>query len=61
MKTIILILVILFLMWPCGAKEYFVLGEPEGDGEILSPSGVKVGPDGNIYVYDQRVAFIKVF
>jgi hypothetical protein len=61
MKTIILILVILFLIWPCGAKEYFVLGEPEGDGEILTPTEVKEGPDGNIYVYDLRVAFIKVF
>jgi hypothetical protein len=61
MKTIILVLVILFLFWPCGAKEYFVLGEPEGDGEILSPSGVKEGPDGNIYVYDRSLAFIKVF
>ena len=61
MKTIILILVILFLIWPCRAKEYFVLGEPEGDGEILSPSEVKEGPDGNIYVYDQKFAFIKVF
>jgi hypothetical protein len=61
MKTIILVLLILFLFWPCGAKEYFVLGEPEGDGEILSPTEVKEGPDGNIYVYDLRVAFIKVF
>jgi hypothetical protein len=61
MKTIVLVLVMLFLIWPCGAKEYFVLGEQEGDGEVLYPTGVKEGPDGNIYVYDQMFAFIKVF
>lgn len=61
MKTIVLVLVILFLTWPCGAEEYFVLGEKEGDGEVLSPTQVEEGPDGNVYVYDQMVAFIKVF
>jgi hypothetical protein len=61
MKYIALILISLVLIWPCGAKDHFILGEQEGEGEILSPSGVKEGPDGNIYVYDQRLAFIKVF
>jgi hypothetical protein len=61
MKYFVFILVTLVLIWPCGAKEYFVLGEQEGDGEILSPSGVKEGPDGNIYVYDRMSVFIKVF
>lgn len=61
MKYIAFILVTLALIWPCAAKEYFTLGEQEGDGEVLAPKGVKEGPDGNIYVYDLRVAFIKVF
>jgi hypothetical protein len=56
-----LILITLVLIWPCGAKEYFVLGEQEGDGEVLYPTQVKVGPDGNIYVYDRMSVFIKVF
>lgn len=61
MKTIILVLFTLFLIWPCGAKEYFVLGEQEGEGEILHPTQVEEGPDGNIYVYDRMSVFIKVF
>jgi len=40
MKYIVLILITMVLIWPCRVKEYFVLGEPEGDGEILSPSEV---------------------
>jgi len=61
MKTIALVLVILSLIWPCWAMEYFVLGEQEGDGEVLHPTKVKEGPDGNIYVYDRMSVFIKVF
>jgi hypothetical protein len=61
MKTIIQILFTLFLIWPCGAKEYFVLGEQKGEGEILHPTQVEEGPDGNIYVYDRMSVFIKVF
>jgi hypothetical protein len=61
MKYIVLILITLVLIWPCGAKEYFVLGEQEGDGEILHPTLVKEGPDGNIYVYDRMSVFMKVF
>jgi hypothetical protein len=61
MKYIVLILITLVLIWPCGAKEYFVLGEQEGEGEILSPTQVEEGPGGNIYVYDRMSVFIKVF
>ncbi|MGD2085832.1 MAG: 6-bladed beta-propeller [Candidatus Aminicenantes bacterium] len=61
MKYIVLILITLVLIWPCGAKEYFVLGEKVGDGEILYPTQVEEGPDGNIYVYDRMSVFIKVF
>lgn len=61
MKYIALILITLVLIWPCWAKEYFVVGEQEGEGEILHPTQIKESPDGNIYVYDRMSVFIKVF
>ncbi len=61
MKKAFLIVITLFLIYPCLAEDYFYLGDREGEAELLSPRQVKEGPDGNIYVYDQLTAFIKVF
>jgi hypothetical protein len=61
MKKVFLIVITLFLTYPCLAEDYFYLGDREGEAELLSPRQVKEGPDGNIYVYDRLTAFIKVF
>lgn len=41
-------------------SEFFFIGDKEGD-EIYDPDQVEEGPDGNIYIYDRRTAFISVF
>ncbi|MFB0566548.1 MAG: hypothetical protein ACETWK_12850 [Candidatus Aminicenantaceae bacterium] len=51
----------LFVLYPCFGEEYFVLGKEQGDGELIFPRQVEEGPDGNIYVYDQSDAYIKVY
>jgi len=61
MKKAFLIAITLFLIYPCLAEDYFYLGDREGEAELISPRQVTEGPDGNIYVYDQLTAFIKVF
>lgn len=43
------------------AANHFILGEKEGDGQLISPRQVREGPDGNIYVYDEAGAFIKIY
>jgi hypothetical protein len=43
------------------AQDYIVLGQEEGDGELISPGQAQEGPDGNIYVADSRDYYIKVF
>jgi hypothetical protein len=43
------------------AQEVIVLGAPGQGGELGIPGGILEGPDGNIYVYDESDAFIKVF
>jgi hypothetical protein len=43
------------------AQEVIVLGGPGQGAELGIPSGILEGPDGNIYVYDESDAFIKVF
>jgi hypothetical protein len=42
------------------ASESFFIGDDEGD-KIYAPVQVEEGPDGNIYIYDRRTAFISVF
>jgi hypothetical protein len=43
------------------AEDVITLGSPGMEGEIISPQGILEGPDGNIYVYDEVDAFIKVY
>ena len=61
MKNLILILAVLCLTCRGWANESFFIGNQEGDGEILFFTQIEEGPDGNVYIYDQRLAFIKVF
>src|SRR4030042_510634 len=54
---------VVFLM--CGmlgsAQEVIVLGAPGQGSELGTPGDIREGPDGNIYVYDEADAFIKVY
>jgi len=43
------------------AQEVIVLGAPGQGGELGIPGGILEGPDGNIYIYDESDAFIKVY
>ena len=43
------------------AQEIIVLGAPGRGGELGTPGGILEGPDGNIYIYDESDAFIKVY
>jgi hypothetical protein len=43
------------------AQDIVVFGAMGKGGELGSPGGILEGPDGNIYVYDQSDAFIKVY
>lgn len=42
-------------------KDIIVVGDEEGRGALIFPRQLKEGPDGNIYAYDQKDAFIKVY
>ena len=44
-----------------GAQEIIILGAPGQEGELASPQDIQEGPDGNIYIYDEADAFIKVY
>lgn len=61
MRNVFWVLIALFLVYPCPAQEYFVIGSQEGDAQLIFPRQVEEGPDGNIYIYDRHSAFIKVF
>ena len=37
------------------------IGAFDQEGELIFPRQIAEGPDGNIYVYDQQDAFIKVY
>jgi len=58
------ILTILFC-FICGAltpaQEVVVLGAPGQGAELGIPGGILEGPDGNIFIYDEADALIKVF
>ena len=43
------------------AENVITLGQAGTEGELVFPRQVAEGPEGNIYVYDQADAFIKVF
>jgi hypothetical protein len=62
MRKSVLTIVFFFV---CGAlassQEVIILGAMGQDGELGTPGGIMEGPDGNIYIYDESDAFIKVF
>lgn len=60
-KSPLLTLFFLLLLNPCFGKDYFIVGNKEGESELIYPRQIKEGPNGNIYVYDSRDAFIKVY
>ncbi len=43
------------------AQEVIVLGAPGQGSELGIPGGILEGPDGNIYIYDESDAFIKIY
>jgi hypothetical protein len=62
MKRIILVLLLIVtLTIPGYNRDKFVLGTEENDGQLYVPFQVDEGPDGNIYVFDAKDAFIKIF
>lgn len=61
MRNICFLFITLFLIYPCPAQEYFVIGGQEGDAQLIFPRQVEEGPDGNIYIYDRHSGFLKVF
>ena len=60
-KLILSVITFCICMTLSPAQELIVLGSPGQDGELGIPGGILEGPDGNIYVYDETDAFIKVF
>jgi hypothetical protein len=62
MKKFILASIAFFLFGsPVSAQEVIVLGAPGQGSELGIPGGILEGPDGNIYIYDESDAFIKVY
>jgi len=61
MRKICFLFILLFLIYPCLAEDHFVLGDKEGDAQLIFPRQVMEGPDGNIYIYDSHSFYIKVF
>ena len=59
-QTFLLILFFCATLHPF-AQETIHFGKLGGEGELLFPRQVEEGPDGNIYIYDQMDAFIKIF
>src|SRR4030042_5587759 len=62
MKKFILASIVFFTRGAlASAQEVIVLGAPGQGGELGTPGGILEGPDGNIYIYDESDAFIKVY
>jgi hypothetical protein len=62
MNKLSLGLVLCFLLGPLlSGQEVVTLGAPGQGGELGTPGGILEGPDGNIYIYDESDAFIKVY
>ena len=57
----LLILGLLILAGFAFGQEAFQIGTLGEEGELIYPRQIAEGPDGNIYVYDQSDAFIKVY
>lgn len=60
-RKLFVLLTIWGLSGSLSAQDIIVFGAPGQEGELASPSGIKEGPDGNIYVYDEADAYIKVY
>jgi hypothetical protein len=61
-KKLFAVLSMLFLLMIYSyADESFILSSEDGEGALIYPRQVKEGPDGNIYAYDRKDAFIKVY
>ncbi|MDY0231811.1 MAG: hypothetical protein RBR88_04940 [Candidatus Saccharicenans sp.] len=61
-KRISLVAIVLtFSLAGLKAQDIITLGKPGTEGELVYPRQAQEGPDGNIYVYDQSDAFIKVY
>jgi len=60
-KPVLATLLFLMFSWPATAQEVVTLGAPGQGGELGTPGGILEGPDGNIYIYDESDAFIKVY
>ncbi len=60
-KNLIIYLTLASISLCASAQEAFRLGMPGKEGELASPRGIREGPDGNIYVYDEADALIKVY
>ncbi|MGB7294366.1 MAG: hypothetical protein WBC70_02155 [Candidatus Aminicenantales bacterium] len=60
-KSALLLLVLLAGAADVYAQDVVVLGASGQEGELASPRGIREGPDGNIYIYDEADAFIKVY
>ncbi|MBN2409820.1 MAG: hypothetical protein JXE07_08790 [Candidatus Aminicenantes bacterium] len=61
LKNFFVLLIFSTLSVCLSAQDVVVLGAPGQEGELASPRGIHEGPDGNIYVYDEADAFIKVY
>lgn len=61
MRRILLIIFFIMFIFPAFGKNYFIIGLEQGEGELIYPRKIIEGPYGNIYIYDQRDAFIKVY
>ena len=60
-QRLLVILGILMLAFFSFGQESFQIGALGEEGELIFPRMIAEGPDGNIYVYDQSDAFIKVY
>ncbi len=61
MKKFLILLALFAATISLPAQEVVVLGAPGQEGELANPQDIREGPDGNIYVYDEADAFIKVY
>jgi len=62
MKKLILATIVCFICRAlASAQEVIVLGAPGQGSELGTPGDIREGPDGNIYIYDEADAFIKVY
>jgi len=59
--AIAIALVIILTGTRAQTQEVITLGKLGTEGELIYPRQAQEGPDGNIYVYDQSDAFIKVY